>query len=734
MGKFTTVYNNFAGGKVSEKFKGRFDTQTYQNALEEMLNMSPDKIGGAFKRTGSLLAADLSNVSASFDDGYTMIPFDPGDGESYILMLPSEPIDLQDITKVFIYLNDDTLFGSETIYDSATEITARQVGGVPQWVPKVASFTGSWKHCQVGDIIFLTHSSGLQRPLSIARTAPDAFEINYYDQHLTDTEGLKLSLRPPYTPANVSAITMSASGTTITASAAYFTADMLGSQMRVDVSGTSYVFYISVYTNSTTVTAVFLVGAAWAGASDDWRISMWSNERGWPTSVAYFQQRLFWGGTPLKDYDIIWASRVGQLFHLAADRLDQDSTTDASGQNYFGDAEVTDPLSIRPASQESNAIKWMRGDRVLMVGTSGGEYIVSGFDGSIDMKQNTNYGSSNSQVAQVGKDTIFISANRKSLRSYRYSDENGSWLSDDLSSKSDTLFHGSDGTTDSFIKQISWNSETKQLWVLMSDNKLFTLSRDSEYGIAAWSDIQVGGPAGELVLGVTNIQSNDGTRVETFLMIERSTPNGGGGVRTIYLEKIIGEYINSSMHPTLSTDIVSKYPRFLDYAQVKTANGSGVVDGIAIDFFEQVVDACWFTDDVFDYVLGIEVIAGTPYKLNYTFPANARVIWGYKYDANIKTLPPEAGGSFGSSMADIKHIHESYLKLYRTKDFSIGSQDKESGVELSFEDITYDDLTSTDKKIQTMDNPDTDGQIIVRSVTPTPLNILALVSKGKAYD
>ena len=35
MSKFTTVYNNFSGGKVSEKFKGRFDTPAYANSLEE---------------------------------------------------------------------------------------------------------------------------------------------------------------------------------------------------------------------------------------------------------------------------------------------------------------------------------------------------------------------------------------------------------------------------------------------------------------------------------------------------------------------------------------------------------------------------------------------------------------------------------------------------------------------------------------------------------------------------
>jgi len=741
MTKFTTVYNNFSGGKVSEKFKGRFDTKQYQNSLEECKNFLFGKVGGIYKRTGTVLVHDLTNVSSGFTDTHTPIMFDTGRGSSYTLYLPNTTVKLDGApsSPVYIILNDGNGISSPTEYGLGSGIAFKVPGGYPAWPSSngVTFSEGHWISQQVGDFLFITHSSGEQRPLVIARTSPSTFEINYYDYMMTQADGLSYAMKGPY-KKNTSAVTMAYLTNVITASAAYFTAGMVGSWIRINVGGSSGVYVITGYTDSTHVAATAFLGATTAGATDDWSASAWNDEFGWPTAVTFHNQRLFWGGSPNKNFDSIWASRTGNLFHMSSERLDQDHTTDVSGANYFGPVVfATDPTDFRPASTQSNAVTWLSGGRTLMSGTTGGENLINLGVDSLDIKENSNYGSYNSQVVKAGKDVIFVGKDRRSLRTYRYSEENGSWLSDDLSSKADTLFLDGAILAGDFptIKQISWNSENKHLWVLMSNGDLKILSYDVEFGLNGWTEFEIGGETTRDILGVHNMPSPDRSRVETYISVSRTLEDGPSPATTnIFLEKIIGEFNNTSINAFTSTDFVD-YPRYLDFAQLSTANGSGVAATASLAYLGNTFDCIVMTATAVTYVLGVVVVdvASSP-NLDYTFPANAKVIYGYNYSAELKTLSPEGGGQFGTSMADVKHIHETFLRLYRSMDFSIGSIDKDSGLELTFEDVTYADLTSEDKRIFTTDNPDTDGQIIVRNTTPTPLNILSIISKGVAYD
>jgi len=761
MTKFTTVYNNFSGGKVSEKFKGRFDLPAYQNGLEEMDNMLPDKIGGAFKRTGTIQIADITSTLAStsgnaYRPSYRGIPFQAGDGESYIIYLTSHTITMANFaTYLHIFHNDRTK--AANIY-GATEITARDRGDT--WTPNTATlstFGGNhaWNYCQVGDLLFLTHVSGEQRPLVITRTAVDAFDINYVDQYTTNNAGMSQTLLVPMSEPNLSAITLTLVGSTLTASAALFNSSMSSSQtlFAVESAGSTRVLIVTAITSTTIVTVSNVIGSGDITATDDWRESLWRNPtnatlsivgHGWPKSVAYQNQKLLWGGN-LSFPDTVWASLTGNLFHLNSVRLTQDASTDSSGLNFFGELQVgTDPFSLPVGSTESNAIQWMTGGRVLTVGTTGGEYLIKniGLD-TLTIEANSNYGSSSYQAIRMGKDIVFAGATRRNFRTYRYSDENGSWVSDDLSVKLDD-FNDGNFTSTPYSKNVldfTWNAEHKLLFVAMS-NTLYVLGNDPEYGINGWSTVTLGIETGHTtsVISVTSLKNTIGDIEEVFLLVRRND----GSSDSYFIEKLTIPYYETSLKidPYVYSSTTGYYnsmnnmPRFLDLAVHEQADGSGIVTGLDVAFIGRVVTATYFSTTTFGYVDDIDIItdgAGGS-KLDYTFAASEYVIFGYKYDSNIKTLPPEAGGQFGSSMGDIKQIHESYLKLYRTKNFSIGSIDKRSQTDLSFEDVEYDDLTTTDQRIQLMDNPDTDGQIVIRSTTPTPLNILALVSKGIAYD
>lgn len=733
MGDFTTTVNNFTGGKVSQKFRGRFDLSIYANSLEEFNNFFMGKIGGAYKRTGTVRVQSPA-TAGDLSETHSVLTFDSGRDRSYLVFLPNATVKLDGLlfNEIYITPNINNWFSSAPTYDLGSGITARLGSGLPAWPSSVNTpfSSGVWVSQQVGDLLFITHSSGEQRPLVITRTGSATFEINYYDSYQTQAENLSLVLRVPYRAPNISSITMTISGSTMTAGASYFTAGMVGSLFKIRDGSEDSVVVITAVASGTSATVSYLIGTQPTAATDNWQQSAWCDEFGWPTSVTYHDQRLFWGGN-LKDYDTVWGSLVGNLLHMMRRRLVQDSSSDSSGINYFGDVSVaSDPFDFKPASTYANSTTWLSGGRVLMVGTSGGENIVNIGVEQISSVENSNYGSINTNIVKAGKDVMFVGKDGRTIRTYRFSDDNGSWLSDDLSSKAEDSFFDGEKGSDPYpvIKQLAWNPDTKQLWCVLDNNLVKVLSYDPEYGMAGWQDFTLGGASQDKVTGVVTLPSPDRDSFETYLTVSRY--EAGNDANRTYVEKIIGEYRNTTLASATSSDITD-YPRYLDFASFEDADANGKVSFL-VDFLGNVFDAFFTDGTTFGVVYGKEVVSDGSggYELDHTFPANAKVLIGYKYDAELKLLPLDAGGVLGTAISDLKDISRVYLKLFRTAQLKIGSKDQRSKLDLSFENVTYDDLTTEEKEIQFFDNPDSEESVIVRSDTALPLNILAMVMKG----
>ena len=53
---------------------------------------------------------------------------------------------------------------------------------------------------------------------------------------------------------------------------------------------------VTAITDASNVTAVVVKAFGGTDASADWAEGEWSDERGWPTSVSFYEGRLFWAG------------------------------------------------------------------------------------------------------------------------------------------------------------------------------------------------------------------------------------------------------------------------------------------------------------------------------------------------------------------------------------------------------------------------------------------------------
>lgn len=150
------------------------------------------------------------------------------------------------------------------------------------------------------------------------------------------------------------------------------------------------------------------------GAPEDW------HENNWPRVVMFHQQRLWLSGTPRQPQKI-WASRTGDF------------------ENFTTGTEEDAGLALSLVAERVNAVLWMLSQKVLLIGTAGGEWVISASGSeaitnkNIQAVRNSNYGTSTVQPIVIGASVLHTSADRRRLRDISYAFADDSYISQDIS-------------------------------------------------------------------------------------------------------------------------------------------------------------------------------------------------------------------------------------------------------------------------------------------------------------
>src|SRR5690606_33589079 len=126
----------------------------------------------------------------------------------------------------------------------------------------------------------------------------------------------------PFMDQNTSDMTLTASATTgvitITASEDFFDEGHRGTFFAFQDSGTVGIVYVTNVKSATEVDAVVYrtLPAAAANGTTQWFECAWSDYRGWPRTVAYWNGALYFGGSPTFP-DMIWKSQTFDLFEMS---------------------------------------------------------------------------------------------------------------------------------------------------------------------------------------------------------------------------------------------------------------------------------------------------------------------------------------------------------------------------------------------------------------------------------
>lgn len=433
MTDFIKTQNSFADGEVSPEFYARDNL----NGLSYLENM--DVIaGGGLRRRRGLSTVDTLTSSAR------LIPFSVSETENYILALTDGHMLIYDGATVIC----DLLF--EWDFDDYPKIQYAQRNGTMIFVhPK-------YQPCilQMGSVNFELV------PFEFKRNDSD-MTLNMPFMKFDDAATINITVTANSAGNNTA---------TFTTNKAFWTQNSVGGSLLLLNNQWRITEYVSptvvyAYTNSQYNLPPDPV--------TDWYESAFSDRRGWPCSVTYHQDRLIFGGTPSWPSGI-WASRVGQYNNFnVGTGLDDES------------------IFVTLLSQQRQQICTLVSSDNLQILTNSGEWAISSkplTPSSIEIKQHTSVGSVATRYLPPQKiegATVFISATEQDIRELTLDALGENYNARDLCTQAKHLMNT---PTD-----ISYNENTRQLFVVMTDGNMAVLNQNSALGISAWTRYKTDG-------------------------------------------------------------------------------------------------------------------------------------------------------------------------------------------------------------------------------------------------
>lgn len=407
----------------------------------------------------------------------------------------------------------------------------------------------------------------------------------------------------------------------------------------------------------------------------------------YPRAVTFFQSRLVLAGTPLKP-QTIWMSR-SFLF-------------ETFGAVDPANLKASDGLEFTLSSSQVNAIQWLVAGKKLLVGTTGGEWSVSGSGGAplnaanVQADRESNFGSKNGRVQLVGNSVIYASRDGKKLREMAYSFEADGFISPELSLFSEHL-------TRSGIKEFDFAQNPDGiLWTLMSDGTYSGFTYLKSQDVKGWHRHTTQGS----VISLCTIESDLGSEV-WFATLRN------GAVR---IERMAKSYEGTTPN-SIECAYLDSYLTY-DGTPVSSVSGLEHLEGMTVSI---LADGQHLPDQV--VTLG-SVSLGL---------SASKVIVGLKYEWRLVPLKLEGGSPMGFAQGKMKSVHELIIRFERSAGISHKIYNQSFSSTLPARKFGNNfgspvELYSGDTRVKLHNSWDTAGQFELYGSTPLPVTILMIAA------
>lgn len=426
-------------------------------------------------------------------------------------------------------------------------------------------------------------------------------------------------------------------------------------------------------------------------ATKKWSEGAFSKYRGYPRSLAFYEQRLLFAATAYRPATI-YGSKVDDY------QNHEYGTTDEHAYQY----------TLAGAKVEK--IIWMLDASVMHVGTAGDEWKFGFTDepttnSNVDAKRQSEAGSEDIEAMMVGDVVVFIESGGRHLRAIQYNFDTDRYRALRISEHAEHLFRQYTITDWAYA-----NKPAPVIWMVRSDGKLVSCTFDAVNKIAAFA---LHGLGGGIVESVETISGSD--RDEVWIIVKRT------------INSATKRYIEQLQTPLWTAEEDAWYADCaLKYEGVATKSISGLdhLEGETVKILTEGA------------VHAPQTVSGGAITLQ---EETTKAIIGLGYRGHLKTMRLEVKTGAGTSQGKKKTINKVVARLFQSMNCKIGA-DLNDLETVYFRKTTTPAgspppfLTGDTIPVAYRGRNENDGYIIVANDDPVPFTVVALIPTVQASD
>jgi hypothetical protein len=696
MARASVLLSNFTSGELSPRLEGRIDLAKYFNGCKTLENFIVHPHGGATRRPGLRFISEIKDSSKQA----RLIPFIWNEDQAYI-------IELGDTYARFFYdqgvllgkvgsdLGTNGGFGADTNWTKGTGWT---IG------TGVASSSG----VQTSDSDLyqsIAFTSGLNYIVTFTVTARSAGKIQAVVGGTAGTERSSTGTFEESVEAGADGKLAFRADADFVGSIDNVTVYLEGTYEIVSPYSETQVLFIR-YAQSADVLHVAHQAIApqkltrtshtlWAFATLSFtaKPSVWTGTN-YPGVVGFFEQRLWWGGTPAEP-QTLWGSASGSYYDLTTGTDDDDA------------------LIYTIASNRVDMIRWIEPYRRLLVGTLGSEWS-AGASSSLDpitptnvrFEQENTFGSANIQGRLINNNLLFVGKHGYPLRQLSYDYTTDGFKGLDLGLLSGHIF--GDGVSGFDFQQ----DPDSLLWLVRTDGVLLGCTYYPDQEVVSWHRHIIGGTEAE-VESAAIIPGKYG-HDELWVIVKRTI----NGSTKRYVEMMEGDF-GDDIADAFFVDSGLTY----DGSPADTLSGLDHLEGETV---QVLADGAVHPDCVVD--------SGT---IDLQWEAS-KIHVGLGYTSKLQTMRLEAGSQDGTAQGKVKRVHSAAVRFYNTVGGKMGI-DEATLDRIPFRS-TGDNMNEAvpmfngDKIIKLPGGYNRDGRLWIEQDQPLPMTVLAIMPQLVTND
>ena len=657
MARSTIAFTNFTAGELSPRLDGRTDLGKYFNGCKTLENMVVHPHGAATRRPGTKFIHEVKTSSAQT----RLIPFEFSTTQTYIMEFGHQYIRF--------FKDNGIITESDKTISGATQAN-------PGVITATSHGYSNGDHVIISSVVGMTELNG--KTFKVANKTTNTFEIQDVDGNNVNTTGYTAygsagvankiyEIASPYSTADLPTIKFAQS-----ADLMYLVHPSYAIRKLTRSGHTSW-----------TLSTPSLSG------SPSPVLNTTTNK--YPSSVTFFEQRLVFAGSN-DNPQSIWFSKSADL------------------ENFTTGSNDTDAMVYTIASNKVNAIRYMSAQRSLIVGTVGGEFVVSASGTTqpitptnVQIQKQSSYGSANVDAVQIENVTMFLQRAKRKIRELVYNLNIDQYQAQDMTLLAEHISEGG-------ITEMAYQQEPDSvLWCVRSDGTLlgFTYARAEE--VVGWHRHIIGGAfsSGQAVVESVATIPTDSNEDELYMIVKRTI----NGATRRYVE-----YLSLFDYGTDQNDAF-----YVDSGLTYSGSAATVITGL--DHLEGQSVTILANGSTHPN----KTVSGGSITLDRT-ATKAHI--GLSYTSLLQTMRVEGAGNDSTSQSKTKRINEVTLRLHETVGVEVGA-DLSDMERIPFRSSaaamdTAVPLFTGDKQVEFRNDFNTDGFVYVRQTQPLPLTLVSI--------